>query len=109
MVMVGGARATGEDMQDDMDIVQTDDILTDAQKAAVLERVRKGIAYLQRPVPMTVFGKAARWVLRVYAFTVLANGPSMPTKGFGATFEDLAAYITRRDKERELEEVTEDE
>ncbi len=81
--------------------------LGEEQKEIVRSRIKAAIAVLNKPSSKTAFGNAARWTLRIYAFLILAHGPSTPRAGFGATFEAFGAYITRKDKEREEEEIAE--
>ncbi len=78
--------------------------LTDEQKAMVIERVRAARAKMDA---RSHFGKAARWVIYVHAWTILKTSPLAPGVDFCCTFPGFAKFISEREAEREAVEEEE--
>ena len=87
-----------------MDEVAALSVLSEAQKTALLKRIRQGV----KTPNSKPFSSAARWSINVFGFAALNSSVGAPPTGYGATFVSFAGYITR--KLRELAaETTEEE
>jgi hypothetical protein len=76
--------------------------LTDDEKAMVIQRIH---ALVSLKPPKEHFGKAVRWVIYVFGWTILTTSPSCPGVNFSCTFNGFAVFIAQKDAERRAEEA----
>jgi len=90
-----------------MDVIRGLTILTEEQKVTLLQKIHDTRVGLLKPSGRTSFGKAVRWTLYIFAFSVLNNGPGAPPTGYGASFQGFADYVFRKNAELAAEETEE--
>lgn len=83
--------------------------LTQAQMTRVRSRIKQFLADLRAKRDASNFAQAARWVMKVYSYDILLSSDFIPMPTYGASFLEFAAFVDRKEKDAEAEEVVEEE
>lgn len=83
--------------------------LTPIEKEQLLARFIEVRRALFRPKSVTGFNRATVWALKVFAFDMVSTSEFFPDVSFGAAFDGLTGFISRRHADADAEEIVEAE